>query len=77
MAYFNYHARVMQKIKAGELTSYHFDANYKNIGYALVLCFQDKSYPIREEKFADYFSLIGDLYYIKKEKACCVTKFKR
>ena len=62
MSYYNYHAKVAQKIKSGELTSYYFDSDYKNIGYALVLCFGLKKYPIREEKFSQYFELIGKYY---------------
>lgn len=66
MAYYNYHARVMQKIKNEELQSYYFESNYKKIGFALVLCFKDKKYPIRENRFKEYFDLIGKLYVTKK-----------
>lgn len=66
MAYFNYHAKIFQKIKNGELKSYHFEKNYKNIGFALVLCFESEKYPIREPHFEKYFDLIGNLYNTKK-----------
>lgn len=62
MAYFNYHARIVQKIKNGELEYYYFEPNYKNIGFALVLCFIDKKYPIKESRFKEYFDLIGNFY---------------
>ena len=67
MAYFNYHAKVKQKIKNGELKHYYFEPNYKNIGFAMVLCFADKNYPIREKHFNEYFELIGKFYFISKE----------
>lgn len=67
MAYYNYHARVMQKLKNGELRYYYFEPSYKNIGFALMLCFTDKKYPIRETHFDDYFELIGK-YYITVKK---------
>lgn len=66
MAYFNYHAKIQTKIKNGELTSYHFDQNYPQIGFALVLCFGNKKYPVREHAFAEYFDLIGNIYSTTK-----------
>lgn len=77
MTYFNYHAKIKQKICSGELKSYHFDLHYKNIGFALVLNFTDKSYPIREHKFSEYFKLIGKHYSItKKGQIFCTTFLK-
>ena len=73
MSYYNYHASVMLKIKSGKLKSYHFDKNYKNIGFALVLCFEDKNYPIREKHFEQYFELIGTYYQIKQVGDICFT----
>ena len=66
MAYFNYHAIIMQKIKNGELKYYYFEPNYKNIGFALVLCFGDKKYPVKETRFDEYFDLIGNYYVTTK-----------
>ena len=77
MAYYNYHATIMQKIKSGELKSYHFCFNHKRIGYALILCFDNKSYPIKEEKFAAYFNLIGMFYQTKKQNGKYFTSFKK
>ena len=62
MAYYNYHAKVKQRIKSGDLQYYYFSPKYKNIGFALVLCFSDKKYPIREKHFQQYFDLIGQFY---------------
>ena len=75
MAYFNYHAKVKNKIKAGKLTCYYFDYHYKNIGLALVLCFDAEKYPIREKRFEEYFELIGKFYATKKVRNKFVTKF--
>ena len=66
MSYFDYHAKIKKLIKSGELTSYHFDSAYKNIGFALVLCFGEKCYPIREDRFFEYFELIGEYYKTHK-----------
>ena len=74
MAYYNYHAQVISKIKGGRLKSYHFENDYKNIGFCLVLCFDDKSYPIREKHFEKYFDLIGKYYSTHKEKDIFYTK---
>lgn len=76
MAYFNYHAKIKQKIRAGELTSYYFQNDYNKIGFCLVLCFVDKKYPIREYRFDEYFALIGELYKIKKMGDFFNTEFK-
>lgn len=62
MTYFDYHAKIKKLINDGKLKYYYFENNYKNIGFALVLCFDDKKYPIREEHFYEYFDLIGSLY---------------
>lgn len=66
MPYFDYHSRIKSLIRAGELKSYHFDDNYKKIGFALVLSFDKKSYPVREDHFFEYFDLIGEYYQTKK-----------
>ena len=66
MGYYNYHAQVMSKIKNGELVSYHFENDYKNIGFCMVLCFKNNNYPIREKHFKEYFDLIGMCYSTKK-----------
>ena len=75
MSYYNYHACVKQKLFAGELISYYFDASYKKIGFALVLCFCDKTYPIRESHFEEYFEIIGKLYLTICKNNVCYTKF--
>ena len=75
MSYYDYHASIKQKIHDGRLTSYYFDANYKKIGFALVLCFGEKTYPIRESHFEEYFDLIGRLYLIVCKNNVCHTKF--
>ena len=76
MAYFNYHAKIKQKIKNGELVSYYFDGKYNKIGFCLVLCFGSEKYPIREYRFDEYFALIGDLYYIIEQNGMYCTKRK-
>ena len=65
--YFSYHSIVQKGIKQGRLKSYYFDKNYKKIGYVMVLCFGKKKYPIREEKFLEYFELIGQFYKTRKK----------
>lgn len=55
-----YHARIRQRIRAGELSSYYFTEHYPRIGAALVLVFTTVPplRPIRPEKWALY---LGDL----------------
>ena len=77
MSYYNYHAKIKNKIKNGELINYYFDYNYNKIGFCLVLVFEDKKYPIREKHFEEYFELIGNLYNTKKIENKCLTQFKR
>lgn len=77
MAYFNYHAKVMQKIKNGELEYYYFEPDYKNIGFALVLCFGAKKYPIRETLFDEYFELIGKFYQTEHKNDLYFTYSKQ
>lgn len=66
MTYFSYHNKIQKLIKDGFLTSYYFDCNYANIGFALVLNIKNRNYPIREHKFEEYFALIGEYYTTKK-----------
>ena len=75
MAYFNYHAKISKKIRAGELTSYYFDSNYKNIGFCLVLCFDNEKFPVRENHFEEYFAEIGNFYSTQKEGDIFKTTF--
>lgn len=75
MAYFDYHNKIKKLIKDGKLKSFFFEKAYKNIGFALVLCFDDKKYPIREERFAEYFELIGKHYAILQKDKECQTEY--
>ena len=77
MAYYNYHAKIKNKIKDGKLSYYYFDDEYKNIGFALVLCFNNEKYPIREKRFTEYFDLIGSLYFTKVSENFYYTYFKQ
>ena len=76
MPYFDYHARVKKMIREGKLQKYWFDKCYKNMGFCLLLNFGEKTYPIREEKFFDYFELIGDNYSITQVGAVFITSNK-
>ena len=65
MSYFNYHSKVMNKIKKGELKYFEFVDEYNNISPCLVLFFKDGSkYPIREHKFDDYIKLLGKFWKV-------------
>ena len=76
MTYFNYHAKIERKIKEGKLKKYYFVNNYKNIGFALVLNFDNAEFPIREHKFEHYFNLIGLYYNTEINGDVYFTKFK-
>lgn len=59
MGYFNYHAKIKNKIKNGELQRFEFVDEYNNIKPALVLHFCDgKVFPIREHMFDEYLKLL-------------------
>lgn len=75
MAYFDYHAKVKKLVKEGKLSGYYFDKQYKKIGFVLVLVFDEKKYPIREDRFEEYFDLIGEFYDTKQGKGQFFTKY--
>lgn len=62
MAYYNYHARNMERIKAGELTGYEYVKEYNGIAPAMLLHFLTKPHirPIRAHKFNDYEKLFSN-----------------
>lgn len=56
--YFNYHAKVKNKIKEVGVEKFEFVEAYKNISPALLIYFKDGSMmPIREHKFLEYVAL--------------------
>ena len=75
MGYFSYHNKIKRLIRQGYLTSYYFDGNYANIGFAMVLIIKGKKYPIREHKFDEYFKLFGEFYTTKKQNNVYITTF--
>ncbi len=57
--YFNYHGNIKKKIKEQKLSHYEFRDDYKNLGYVLLLYFNDgKVYPIRKENIVLYMEYI-------------------
>ena len=61
MTYFNYHAKIKNKIKSNMLVQAKFVDSYKKIKPALLLYFNDGTmYPIREYRFCEYLDLIKD-----------------
>lgn len=62
MGYFNYHAKVKQKILDGEFIGFKIVEKHNNIAPALLLSFSDgKTYPIREYMWDEYFKLISTI----------------
>lgn len=62
MAYFNYHAKIKNKIRNGEMVNAEFVDKYHKISPALIITFSDGFIaPIRESHFADYIYLINNL----------------
>lgn len=62
MTYFNYHAKVKQKIKDGKLVTYKIVDRYNSIAPAMVLYFSEgRPMPIREHKWNEYFELISKI----------------
>ena len=59
--YFNYHAKVKNKIEQVGVEKFEFVEKYKNISPALLIYFKDGSMmPIREHKFLEYIALIDN-----------------
>lgn len=60
MGYYGYHQVTKQRIRAGELTGYHFEDNYPRIGEALVLEFSTYPpfRPIRPHKWVEYLGIL-------------------
>lgn len=57
--YFNYHAKVKRLILEGMADHYQFISEYNNISPCLLIYMKDgKRYPIRENRFADYYELL-------------------
>lgn len=59
--YYGYHQKIRQRIRAGELTGWHFTDNYPHIGQALVLEFDTlpAQRPIRPEKWPLYADILA------------------
>lgn len=62
MSYYGYHPRIKQRIRAGELTGYHFTNDYPRIGPALVLEFNTypSVRPIRPDHWQEYVDILVD-----------------
>ena len=60
VSYYGYHQVNKQRIRAGELTGYHFVDNYPRIGEALVLEFSTYPpfRPIRPHKWVEYLGIL-------------------
>ena len=58
-----YHNKIKQRIKSGELVSYEYVEQYKQISPCLVLYFntEPKIRPIREHRFEEYEVLFKNL----------------
>ncbi|MBE7076301.1 MAG: thermostable hemolysin delta-VPH [Clostridiales bacterium] len=62
MAYFNYHAKAKNLIKAGHCFSASLMEEYHHIRPALVLYFDNcRPIPIREYMWSDYLPLLNEL----------------
>ena len=61
MPYFNYHAKIKNKIKNKELVKYEIVDEYNGISPAMLLYFKDDTImPVREYRFLEYFELLKD-----------------
>lgn len=57
-----YHNIIKKRIKNGELVSYEFIDNYKNIGECLLLHFDTYPFerPIRPHKYSEYVEILAE-----------------
>lgn len=66
--YFNYHRYLKKKIKNNELVKWEFINNYKNLGYVMLLYFNDgKVYPVRKENIVIYLDFIENQFNKKED----------
>lgn len=66
--YFNYHAKVKRLLKEDVVTEVKFFKNYNNIKPAMVIYFKNNPpMPIREHKWEEYFELLNQANFNKKE----------
>ena len=63
-----YHNIIKKRIKNGELVSYEYIENYKNIGECLLLHFNTYPFerPIRPHKYTEYEKILKDWKYQTK-----------
>lgn len=62
MSYYNYHAKIKEKILSGKLDYYKIVDSWNDISPAMVLYFKDgKTYPIRQHKWDEYLNLLSNL----------------
>ena len=62
MPYFNYHAKVKNKIKEVGIEGVEIVKEYHGIKPAMLIHLKNgETYPIREHKFLEYMSLIDNL----------------
>lgn len=58
-----YHNKIKQRIRNGELIKYELVEKYQNISPCLLLYFKTEPFvkPIRENRFAEYESILKNL----------------
>lgn len=62
LGYYNYHAKIKEKIKDGKLVSFKIVDKWNSISPALVLFFSDgTTKPIREYRWEEYFELFKSM----------------
>ena len=61
--YYGYHARIRQRIRAGEMIDHYFTDNYPKIGKAMVLVFKTEPFlrPIRPHRWEEYKEIQHEL----------------
>lgn len=61
MGYYNYHGMIKRRIHGGESFSVEIRDKYKDIAPAMLICFNDRVYPIRDYRFEEYFLIFKEL----------------
>lgn len=62
MAYFNYHAKIKNKIKEGKCVRVEVVNEYKKVKPAMVFYFTDDNPMfVRDYRFMEYYTLLNDL----------------
>lgn len=61
MGYYNYHGLIKRRLRSGEKFNVEIRSEYNKIAPVMLICFADRTFPIREYRFEEYFVILNEL----------------